>query len=80
MVSTKQKSTPILKFTTYASLIICFSHWYLQVQDYLEYMGPDARVVIIPSIRDANHDFVFPQVIFLPNKINCTSLLDLVIF
>ncbi|XWS34618.1 hypothetical protein CRYUN_Cryun21dG0053400 [Craigia yunnanensis] len=34
------------------------------VQDYLEYMGPDARVVIIPSVRDANHDFVFPQPAF----------------
>lgn len=49
------------------------------MQDYLEYMGPDARVIIIPSVRDANHDFVFPQVIFLPNKMNFT-LLDLAIF
>ncbi|OMO60411.1 DNA polymerase alpha/epsilon, subunit B [Corchorus capsularis] len=31
------------------------------VQDYLAYMGSNARVVLIPSIRDANHDFVFPQ-------------------
>ncbi|KAA3453290.1 DNA polymerase alpha subunit B-like isoform X1 [Gossypium australe] len=31
------------------------------VQDYLEYMGPNARLVMVPSIRDANHDFVFPQ-------------------
>ncbi|XVF85182.1 hypothetical protein PTKIN_Ptkin17bG0097900 [Pterospermum kingtungense] len=35
-----------------------------KVQGYLEYMGPDARVIIIPSVRDANHDFVFPQPAF----------------
>ncbi|GMI83477.1 DNA polymerase alpha 2, EMBRYO DEFECTIVE 2814 [Hibiscus trionum] len=34
------------------------------VQDYLEYMGPTARLVMIPSVRDANHDFVFPQPAF----------------
>ncbi|XP_037497770.1 DNA polymerase alpha subunit B isoform X2 [Jatropha curcas] len=32
-----------------------------RLQDYVEYMGPDARVLIVPSTRDANHDFVFPQ-------------------
>lgn len=31
----------------------------------MEYMGEVSRVVIVPSIRDANHDFVFPQVFFL---------------
>ncbi|XWS22677.1 hypothetical protein CRYUN_Cryun29cG0056600 [Craigia yunnanensis] len=40
------------------------------VQDYLEYMGPDAQVVIIPSIRDANHDFVFPQPAFDLNSLD----------
>ncbi|XVE85256.1 hypothetical protein DITRI_Ditri17bG0077500 [Diplodiscus trichospermus] len=34
------------------------------LQDYLEHMGPNAQVVIIPSVRDANHDFVFPQPAF----------------
>lgn len=29
----------------------------------MEYLGDAARVVLVPSIRDANHDFVFPQVI-----------------
>jgi hypothetical protein len=31
-------------------------------------MGSDTRVILVPSIRDANHDFVFPQV-----NINSTS-------
>ncbi|CAL5349680.1 unnamed protein product [Camellia sinensis] len=30
-------------------------------RDYVEYMGSAARVILVPSIRDANHDFVFPQ-------------------
>lgn len=36
-----------------------------QLQDYVEYMGSGARVLLVPSTRDANHDFVFPQVLFL---------------
>jgi DNA polymerase alpha subunit B len=24
-------------------------------------MGSEVRVVLVPSIRDANHDFIFPQ-------------------
>ncbi|XP_057949506.1 uncharacterized protein LOC131144703 [Malania oleifera] len=32
-----------------------------RLQDYVEYMGSAARVILVPSIRDANHDFVFPQ-------------------
>ncbi|GJX84087.1 DNA polymerase alpha subunit B, partial [Tanacetum coccineum] len=32
-----------------------------RLQDYVEYMGSGARVVLVPSIRDAHHDFVFPQ-------------------
>ena len=38
----------------------------MQLQDYTEYMGSAARVILVPSVRDAHHDFVFPQVcIFL---------------
>ncbi|GFY88166.1 DNA polymerase alpha 2 [Actinidia rufa] len=32
-----------------------------RLQDYVEYMGSATRVILVPSIRDANHDFVFPQ-------------------
>lgn len=32
-----------------------------RLQDYVEYMGSSARVILVPSVRDANHDFVFPQ-------------------
>ncbi|XP_008222042.1 PREDICTED: DNA polymerase alpha subunit B [Prunus mume] len=35
-----------------------------RLQDHVEYMGSHARVVLVPSIRDANHDFVFPQPAF----------------
>ncbi|GMI90207.1 DNA polymerase alpha 2, EMBRYO DEFECTIVE 2814 [Hibiscus trionum] len=40
------------------------------VKDYLEYMGPTARLVMIPSVRDANHDFVFPQPAFDLNSLD----------
>lgn len=33
-----------------------------QLRDYVEYMGSAARVVLVPSVRDASHDFVYPQV------------------
>ncbi|KAK7280899.1 hypothetical protein RIF29_08461 [Crotalaria pallida] len=32
-----------------------------KLEDYVESMGSAARVLLVPSIRDANHDFVFPQ-------------------
>ncbi|GAB2214350.1 hypothetical protein Droror1_Dr00018693 [Drosera rotundifolia] len=32
-----------------------------RLQDYVEYMGSTVRIVLVPSIRDAHHDFVFPQ-------------------
>ncbi|KAK4402682.1 DNA polymerase alpha subunit B [Sesamum angolense] len=35
-----------------------------KIQDYVEYMGSAVRVILMPSIRDANHDFVFPQPAF----------------
>ncbi|KAG2376679.1 Acylamino-acid-releasing enzyme 2 [Vigna angularis] len=31
------------------------------VEDYVEHVGSGTRVLLVPSIRDANHDFVFPQ-------------------
>ncbi|KAL2484471.1 putative microtubule-associated protein futsch [Abeliophyllum distichum] len=35
-----------------------------KLQDYVEYMGSTVRVILMPSVRDANHDFVFPQPAF----------------
>ncbi|KAG9446635.1 hypothetical protein H6P81_012763 [Aristolochia fimbriata] len=35
-----------------------------RLQDYLEYMGSTTQIVLVPSIRDCNHDFVFPQPFF----------------
>ena len=44
-------------------LILFFLYYLFQLQDHVEYMGSAARVILVPSIRDAHHDFVFPQVI-----------------
>lgn len=41
-----------------------------RLQDYVECMGSTASVVLAPSIRDANHDFVFPQPKFDINSLN----------
>lgn len=32
-----------------------------RIEEYCEEMGSGARVVLVPSTRDAHHDFVFPQ-------------------
>ncbi|KAM7250757.1 hypothetical protein ACFE04_022640 [Oxalis oulophora] len=52
----------IKKGTTNRSFDEIFHQEILQrLQDYTECMGSESRVVLVPSIRDANHDFVFPQ-------------------
>ncbi|KAH6818853.1 DNA polymerase alpha 2 [Perilla frutescens var. frutescens] len=50
-----------------------------KLQDYVEYMGSTVHVILMPSVRDANHDFVFPQPAFeihpadFSNQINSIS-------
>ncbi|KAF6156904.1 hypothetical protein GIB67_000444 [Kingdonia uniflora] len=50
-----------------------------RLQDYTEYMGSASRVILVPSIRDASHDFVFPQPAFdidsseLQHQITCLA-------
>lgn len=50
-----------------------------RLKNYVEYMGSTVRVILVPSIRDANHDFVFPQPSFdirtpdLNNQIECIT-------
>lgn len=37
----------------------------IQLEEHVEYLGSEVHVILVPSIRDANHNFVFPQVILL---------------
>ncbi|XWS69192.1 hypothetical protein CRYUN_Cryun04dG0158500 [Craigia yunnanensis] len=53
---------PLTELLTYATRKR--PQFLILVQDYLEYMGSDAWVVIVPFVQDANHNFVFPQVFF----------------
>jgi hypothetical protein len=41
---------------------MCLFYILLQVQDFTQYLGNTVRVILIPSVRDAHHDFIFPQV------------------
>ncbi|XP_039798730.1 DNA polymerase alpha subunit B-like isoform X2 [Panicum virgatum] len=38
-----------------------------KIQDFTQYLGNTVCVILIPSIRDAHHDFVFPQISSLAN-------------
>ncbi|CAN4090508.1 unnamed protein product [Withania somnifera] len=38
-----------------------------RLRDYVEYMGCTARVILVPSVRDASHDFVYPQINSITN-------------
>ncbi|KAK2363444.1 putative protein phosphatase 2C [Trifolium repens] len=38
----------------------------MKLEDYVESMGSIVLVFLVPSIRVANHDFDFPQALYLP--------------
>uniref|UniRef100_A0A0D9XY55 DNA polymerase alpha subunit B n=1 Tax=Leersia perrieri TaxID=77586 RepID=A0A0D9XY55_9ORYZ len=38
-----------------------------KLQDFTQYLGHNVRVILIPSVRDAHHDVVFPQITCLAN-------------
>lgn len=63
--------TPQLKalfLSSFINIILGLSLFisaFFQLQDYVECAGSHARVILVPSIRDANHDLVFPQVMIL---------------
>ncbi|XP_042506466.1 DNA polymerase alpha subunit B [Macadamia integrifolia] len=70
----------IKKGTVHRSFVEVFRVEILRrLQDYAEFMGSAARVILVPSIRDANHDFVYPQPAFdihpsdLKNQISSLS-------
>ncbi|CAJ2668014.1 unnamed protein product [Trifolium pratense] len=51
-----------------------------KLEDYVESMGSTVRVLLVPSIRDANHDFVFPQPAFDISQLQIASLTNPGIF
>ena len=46
--------------------VIRLLYIFVQIQDFTQYLGNTVCVILIPSIRDAHHDFVFPQVCNFP--------------
>lgn len=57
-------TAPEIKIIHFIKAKISHIYMYLmQLLDYTEFMGSAARVVLVPSTRDASHDFVLPQVL-----------------